>query len=157
MYKSKMVIVIYPRKRRMTKEQLVQQAAITGVMSLMSIGGKIESSGREGGGLELRFPISGNPNDPGLPQNWFTGDSHFRVEVKRITNTDVKTARKDYQSLYHWCKEAKIPVFCGEEDSEATMMVIGPYWVGPIEKILSRAFPFPHTVKDFAAKPKDEE
>ena len=149
MFKSKMVIVMYPRERKMVKEQLVVQAAIAAIMSLMSVGGKIESAVAVRG-LELIFPISDNPEKPGIPQNWFTGDSHFRVEVVRITNN------ADYQSLYHWCKESSIPVFRGEEDGEATMMVIGPSWESAIDEMFSRAIPLHGTVRVFASKKKKE-
>lgn len=149
MFKSKMVIVMYPRKRKMVKEQLIMQTAITAIMSLMSVGGKIESAVTPGG-LELIFPMSDNPEKPGIPQNWFTGDSHFRVEVVRITND------ADYQALYHWCKESSIPVFRGEEDGAATMMVIGPSWENRIDEMFTRAVPLHGTVRVFASKKKEE-
>lgn len=144
MYRSKMVIIVFPRNKRLTREQLVKHGAIDGIMSLMSVGGTIESG-------KLVFELSEDPGKDGIPLNWFTGDSHFRVEVTRVLE------EKDYNTLYHWCCEGGVPVFRGEENGEGAVMVIGPHWEHIIDEIIERAIPSKKAVRQFAPQKRKEE
>ena len=140
--KSKMVIVIYPRKKgKLTKEQLVRQGAINSIMSLMSISGSLESG-------RLVFRLSDNPEQPGIPIGWFVGDSHFKTEVIRIMK------KEDINTIFYWCQAEKIPAARGEINSEESVMVIGPYWTRRIDAIISRVISSKGVVRSLTTEKK---
>lgn len=147
--KSKMVIVAYPRTKKLSKEQLIRQCSITSIMSMMSIGGKIGLSG------VLAFQLKDEPGEKpiyakgstienGLPRGWFIGDSQFQLETKRVMKAD------NYHTLYEWCKRGGVPVFSGEWDGEPSVMAIGPYWSKEIDELFERAIPLKKDIRDFA-------
>ena len=132
--RSKMVIVLYPRERKMNKAQIAREVAINAAMAMLSVAdhkGMTEAL--------LRFRYGPGESEPSLPVGWFMGgdESGFVVEIKRFPNTNAVNA---YNTLYHWCTTERLPVSRGELDGEGSCMVIGPYWSEKIDELLDRAF-----------------
>lgn len=133
--KSKIVVVWYPRKKKLTKEQMSLQSVITGDMALMSVGGVIKPDSK------LVFELRDGPTSKGLPRGWFSGDSQFNIEGKRVMSPE------GYNTLYHWAKGAGVPVFSGEFLGEPSLMVIGPYWADEIDELFARAIPLKQDIR----------
>jgi len=139
--KSKMVIVVYPRKKKLTKEQIIREVAVNSILALLSTGGSI-NTGR------LTFQLTELPMNPGIPIGWFAGDSQFNIEVIRIMK------EQDFKTLYYWCKSEseKVPVSLGITDKEESVLVIGPYWGDKIDSLISRSISSISSVRPFTTE-----
>lgn len=140
MNSSKMVIVIYPRTRKLTKEELAEQCSLTAIMAMMSIGGTISQ------GSTLAFDLKDKPGSKGLPRGWFTGDSQFAIETKRVMSAE------NYHTLYEWCKREGVPAFSGECSDEPSVMVIGPYWNDTVDELFTRAVPLDKNIRPYSTE-----
>jgi hypothetical protein len=141
--KAKIVVIAAPRTRKLTKGQIFGEGAITGIMSMMSIGGTIEQ--------DLVFKLRDEPGKVGLPRTWFNGDSQFIKEILRVMN------QESYDTLYQWAKTAGIPAFSGEIDGEPSCMVLGPYWADDIDDLIARAIPIKTDIRPYTTDPKIDE
>lgn len=136
MRQSKMVVIIYPREKKLTKPQLVHQVAINACMSLVSVSGTIE-------GDRLAFSLITELEETGIPRNWFMGGSHFHTEAKRVLQAE------EVDTIYHWCNQEEIPASRGELDGEGSVLVVGPYWANLIDDIIERSVAGDSSVREY--------
>lgn len=141
---SKVTIVTYPREVKLTKEQLAKTSAVAGAMAALSVGGAFVQ-GNDGEYLSVK--MSSSPDHRGLPRNWFTGDSFFRIEIKRVLTAD------GFNTLFHWARAEKVPCFKAEiNGEEPALLVIGPYWSSVIDDLINRAITAGSDIREFSSE-----
>lgn len=142
--RSKRVLIFFPRTNKLTKDQIADQAATVAQMAMLSIGGTISPTS------ELTFKLRDEPGSVGLPRGWFSGDSQFASENKRVMS------KEGYRTLYQWCKREGVPAWSGEIDGEESLMVIGPYWEDIIDELLARAVPLDRDIRSYSGAQKSD-
>ena len=137
--RSKLVVVFYPREKKMTKAQIAKEIAVNACMSMMST---VDHRGPKAALMNFGF----DPADPqgGLPAEWF-GSERLAESVSLHRAMDSN----GYNTLFHWCQSEGVPAARGELDGEGTCWEIGPYWSEKIDELLERAFVKETSLRDF--------
>ncbi len=141
---SKMLIVVFPRKKKLTKEQLAIEVARCTSISMVSAG-KLDEKGNLH--IDLLDYRDQDLRRTGLPREWFNGD--YNVEVSRILEPSI------YKFLYYYCNAKQIPVFNGVLDEEDSCLVIGPYWAEIINEALNFSISRPSQMRTYTGSNKE--